>query len=178
MALYDPDQFEVCADPAVAAASRMGVTVEQARNLLNLADLLELPRTQHNFNMATFGGYVSVDEKQLGCGTVACALGHLPLTGVPRRDHSEEWGSYGERTTGVLTATWQWTFLFGGVWDRVDGSAPSAAARIRFLCGEDSPESHPEIQGLMEALRPHWGDKALQNAARAVKPIYQKYRVG
>jgi len=125
-------------------------------NLAKLATHLEsLPVDYNHFNMGLYfysAASVTIDrsthdyfkdpERINICGTVACALGHGPASGVkPTETESFTWSGYSEkfipRGEQLLRAEFYW--LFCGAWERVENTHYGAAARIRYLLDHGHP---------------------------------------
>lgn len=111
-------------------------------NLAQLADYLDaLPPDYDRFWM---------DVYCIGCGTVACALGHGPAAGIgaPSEDPYSivrapifSWPRYCEQHFfGPDEADGQiWRFLFGPEWACIDNSPQGAAARIHHVIKHGMP---------------------------------------
>jgi hypothetical protein len=139
------------------------VNNEQRQNLVKLADYLEsLPERYKHFNMSSFADHngdcnVDKDFEMLvvkkpevflsNCGTVACAVGHGPAAGLApileefdiqgrgkqRRVVDFDWHSYTVRVFGVYGLTYEFSWMFGGMWSDIDNHHYGAAARIRYF---------------------------------------------
>lgn len=131
-------------------------------NLEKLATYLEgLPKRYKHFGMASFTDNIADWEArkkyalenggvaQMGCGTVACAVGHGPAAGVlftkddifffSNGDARLKWWEYSYRNFCGEGEIWEW--MFGGVWADIDNTHRGAAARIRYiLSGRKVPE--------------------------------------
>lgn len=135
---------------------------KRLQNLILLAELLERRIKPPKFNMNSFltiaspKGFniesmgiksaVNRFEEVYGyktnesgvynhCGTVACAVGHGPLAGIPMKK-GEGWSEYSYRTMidkDQPKAVAAWQFLFSSDWADYDNTPHGGAARIRFL---------------------------------------------
>jgi hypothetical protein len=116
-------------------------------NLLKLAAYLDaLPADYEEFCMSDYNRdnhsnaphYRSLNprERQYGCGTVACAVGHGPAAGI--RVHGDYgWDDYCFRVFGVSDELGMYQdddsfdYMFGTNWTRYDNTPHGAAERIR-----------------------------------------------
>lgn len=124
-------------------------------NLLKLADYLAaLPADYKEFDMRdynaveadTHSGFSTLGpyNRQYGCGTIACALGHGPAAGV-RVYRDLGWEEYCERAFGVDGGGYYsdaFEYMFGANWQNFDNTPHGAAARIRTYVelGGKTPE--------------------------------------
>lgn len=114
---------------------------EQRKNLKLLADYLyALPEDYEHFTMELFN--VDTDSpyevKSTSCGTVACAVGHMPyVEGMPSPEPFEGWVVYSSRV--LLGGNYDcseeilWEFLFSGGWVSYDNTTKGAAKRIYYV---------------------------------------------
>jgi len=113
-------------------------------NFTKLAKYLRsLPDDYVRFDMGTFHmGYGSdsddnpLDEDEIPCGTVACALGHGPAAGVTTT--SDDWlGYYLANFSGESYA---YLWCFDNDWIEIDNTHQGAALRIELML-----KMHPEF---------------------------------
>lgn len=150
-------------------SEHLELTEENRANLERLATYLEsLPEDYEHFDMLVFVGqregsalnflrdrmaereYMRSNGgvENLGCGTVACALGHGPDAGILFREEElpskaaarygspleDFWHVYAERFIGRNTSSGysiRFDWLFGSAWRHSDNHHWGAAARIR-----------------------------------------------
>lgn len=127
---------------------------KQALN--DLADyLLALPANYEGFDMGDFsyhpekGWEVMYDGNNNPlCGTVGCALGHLPyVKGGKYFDETKDyviesspdlkfyyisWRYYSQEELGIEDSTLLWEFLFSGDWRHQDNTPQGAGKRIKY----------------------------------------------
>jgi hypothetical protein len=132
----------------------LDITQQQRDNLAILARYLEsLPKGYKHFDMLDYVGE-NVDEellyqyakknggiKQLGCATVACAVGHGPAAGilVPERFLSITGILWFDYTALMFTRERELQYyLFAYYWSSSDNHPWGAAARIRCVLAEDA----------------------------------------
>jgi len=114
----------------------MKITKTQRKNLLKLAAyLLKLrPTKKLGFDMDDF-------ECETSCGTVACAAGHAPHAGIPKR-FQEGWSDYTDRVFFKMDSTinrrMNW-WCFEAYWARYDNTPKGAAYRILYVLKGDLP---------------------------------------
>ncbi len=124
--------------------------LDRRANLRKLATfLMALPEDYDKFdmNLYCFNEKVSssaeADESIAllnECGTVACALGHGPLAGIPAGKR-ETWETYAERCfTGSDIDENFFRFLFSGSWEIRDNSPYGAGQRILYYLEHGLPE--------------------------------------
>lgn len=124
------------------------------KNLLKLANYLELNVTQKMFNMQSYrenseGDSVTFRSKT-DCGTVGCALGYAPLVNgleaiaeefIIGMNHSNylDFSDYCKRVLGICNyKDKSWEFLFASQWVGFDNTPEGAAARIKYLVDGNS----------------------------------------
>lgn len=119
------------------------------RNLLALAKYLDELALPDHFDMNFYvdrkddGGFgdmpAEVTKQEINtCGTVACAVGHLPVLFAPEQD--ENWDKYVERVLdvrGYNDPVWDW--MFSPPWAGTDNTPKGAAARIRYYVEHGLP---------------------------------------
>lgn len=166
---------------------------EQVNNLSKLATYLEnLPEKYKRFDMCSFmssppfkcipadqvalATYIE-NQKEVPCGTVACAVGHGPAAGVELNDIYIEiapnskiyvdWDGYSEKFIPQITSLWEW--CFGSDWESIDNTHRGAAARIRYvLNGNEVPCKHTYRRGKVL----YFG-----LSTRTLRSRYSKYRI-
>jgi hypothetical protein len=136
----------------------MMIEPRHADNLAMLASHLEaLPSNYLHFDMETYfhspaqETLMERDElkvadrvAEMGCGTVACALGHGPAAGVPVPRGTECWDQYANDVFGVEGVSF--SYLFDGGWANIEPTAAQAAARIRQYLADGVP---PRFSGAL-----------------------------
>lgn len=100
--------------------------------------LNNLPDDYDHFDMRQYYGYdvfmtPAHATPPSACGTVACAIGHLPF--VPdtvKPFQGEGWRDYAYRALldGERFRILKFEFMFSGYWDTIDNTAQGAAKRI------------------------------------------------
>lgn len=126
---------------------KLQVSKEQLKNLSILAYHLgsEESDTHGHFNMGHFYSHPDVEhgyDSRLvyDCYTSACAIGHGPGAGIPKKDY-EPWTKYSRRVFGVSPSVRfeAWHFLFDDTWEVFDNTARGAAFRIRYALEHGVP---------------------------------------
>lgn len=125
----------------------------QRNNLIMLAEYLDTGVTEYKFDMKYFF------HKE--CGTVACAIGHLPfLLGHKAFPHGVYvslrsslqvfiyYGEYAKAFLGVEKREWEWLFSADWVW--VDNTARGAAARIYKMLESGVPQDYKKLKLVRE----------------------------
>ena len=137
-------------------------------NLQKLADYLRGPEIAMRFDMGSYCRNSAekqdihdgdpLNPAEHSCGTVGCALGHGPASGVDP-DKSETWDRYSDRAFGLEPWGRDWEWCFGPIWAETDNTPKGAAARIQYLLDYGLPRNW------MDQMR---GDEPL--CYRAVTP--------
>lgn len=123
----------------------MKIKAQHERNLRYLAAFLAaLPDDYDSFHMNYFcarpadhDGVAPFQAKKEieRCGTVACAVGHLPLLGYRPSVH-EDYTDLSMRLTGLEYGEYDvdvWEWCFSGDWSGIDNTPLGAAKRIIFM---------------------------------------------
>lgn len=120
-------------------------------NLTILADyLIELPVDYRHFEMRVYNGYTDLPAQTEGrnlCNTSACAVGHVPYTGIVGWERQEDWNQLALNLLGAdpFNNTGPFVFMFGD--NNVD--CPWAAAlRIRHFLATGSVDGFEYPHGL------------------------------
>ena len=79
------------------------------------------------------------EAKNIECGTVACAAGHLVNIALPF--HRESWNSFIARVAGIHLVSDAWVWLFHEDWVRTDNTALGASKRIRHFLDNGAPNN-------------------------------------
>lgn len=114
-------------------------------NMNRLADYLDaLPADYEHFDMRMYRSYYGIEctfpsPYPLGCGAVACAIGHAPLAlpDVPL-GAGETWLDYTNRVLIDDSDERYWCFDY--FWAAIDNTPGGAAARIRWLIAHGLPD--------------------------------------
>jgi hypothetical protein len=114
-------------------------------NLEKLAAYLEqLPEDYSHFGMMNYMAvkqftypYTSSAHLIDACGAVACAIGHGPAAGIPRKGDYEYWSTYSHRVFDLRINEFDW--CFSSTWMVVDDTPNGAAKRIRYLLEHGLP---------------------------------------
>ena len=141
----------------------------QRTNLDTLASFLERHIPPPEFDMSrfiritnktpywadAFEPYECDAAKYEQCGTVACAVGHGPLAGIPAIP-GEGWIMYASRCfIGSVTEEDNgfegeynrlFKYLFGEKWASFDNTPQGAAARIRYFLDKGLPENSTDYE--------------------------------
>lgn len=134
------------------------LTNEHRENLNTLATYLEsLPEDYSHFDMGDYfihnecliyqPSYATRIIQDCECGTVACAIGHGILAGIPAT-LEENWYDYGLRAFGVSIEDELGKFMFSGVWNVLDNTAHGAAKRIRYILSLPNDADIPDVGDL------------------------------
>jgi hypothetical protein len=115
-------------------------------NLEKLAAYLEqLPEDYSHFGMMNYMAvkqftypYTSSAHLIDACGAVACAIGHGPAAGIPRKGDYEYWSTYSHRVFDLGYDDFDWCFC--AEWLLVDDTPHGAAKRIRYLLEHGEPD--------------------------------------
>ena len=114
-------------------------------NLRRLAVYLRaLPEGYEHFDMKRYrSDYEAASAKPLGCGTVACAVGHAPfaLPDCPILP-GMTWGGYSSAYLTDERDAWRWCFNYW--WVDTDNTAKGAADRIDWLLNRGLPKDWNE----------------------------------
>lgn len=118
-------------------------TLKQKDNLRTLAGYLRsLPYDYEHFDISTFyyeeesGITFSLSEidvskgTELGCGTVACAVGHGPSAGI--KINCDNWITYCKTAFGVSMGGEDASYMFGEHWADCQPHHWQAAERIEY----------------------------------------------
>ena len=123
----------------------------QRHNLSILADyLIELPVDYLHFEMAVYNAdaddhYHIHGVDPVGCKTSACAIGHVPYTGIVGWETQSNWNAVTKNLLGVSVYSPGYSFLF----DQDNPDCPWAAAlRIRHFLAHNSTEGFEYPHGL------------------------------
>lgn len=125
----------------------IGLSVEKQANLKKLAEyLLALPKDYKHFKMSVFFEHEHVrrtpnqvnsliEQDCHTCGTVACALGHGPLAGIPA--YEVDWERYALRV--FINNNREFSWCFSGCWMAIDNTPQGAAKRIMYMLEHGVP---------------------------------------
>jgi hypothetical protein len=135
----------------------LSITDDQRNNLAILSSHLKKV-DKKKFNMSYYcvkkyhGGMFSqrlfpynIVQEYNECDTVACALGHAPMAGIPVYGN-EDWIEYSGRVFGINNNSdfnpraWSWLFQYR--WVAKDNTPKGAAARIDWLLENNIPEDY------------------------------------
>ena len=79
-----------------------------------------------------------LNEYEVSCGTVACALGHGPAAGIAPTPRDNYWTDYCHSRFSRSVEVYKW--CFDSLWAEVDNTYQGAALRIELML-----KMHPEF---------------------------------
>lgn len=106
-------------------------------NLKKLADYLLGGKLKAAFNMEY---YAEHNGSSTECGSLGCAIGHGPYTGLYKL-LAESWEGYAGRVFNIYSSSPEWEWCFSYYWMYVDNTPEGAAKRILYLLEHGLPKN-------------------------------------
>jgi hypothetical protein len=153
-------------------------------NLKLLADWLILNNDrleeEHSFHMDHYRGYHDAHgggvtpllSSSSSCGTVGCALGWGPNTGIPalvplHLGKGFDWSIYSGDIFDLCEGEYDWDWCFSGDWSNFDNTPKGAGIRILYLLDGLVTDNWDEGYGGYEAVvsgYTEWYDNLIKEA--------------
>lgn len=128
-------------------ANVIGLSQEHEDNLRKLAKYLLAGELKAKFDM---GIYCGSSDRNADCGTMGCAIGHGPFSGIDKLN-DEGWTDYADRVFGCEHVD-VWTWCFCSDWEETDNTATGAAKSILWLLEHGIPDTYKKQMNGVQPL--------------------------
>ena len=149
-------------------------------NLKLLADWLILNndrlKEEHSFHMTHFRGNLDTGgdvtpllSSSSSCGTVGCALGWGPNTGIPalvplHLGKGFDWTTYSGDIFDLREGGEEWDWCFDGEWSGFDNTPKGAGIRILYLLLGHVPDNWWDDHAVVVPKYTEWYDNLIKEA--------------